>query len=102
MKPTIVCLCGSTKFKNEYIKANQKETLKGKIVLSVGLFGHADGLSLTEKQKDGLDELHKRKIDLSDEILVLNVGGYIGSSTASEIKYAESINKKVRYLEIRG
>ena len=97
--PVIVCLCGSTKFKQEFIQTNREETLKGHIVLSVGLFGHADNLALSDNRKTMLDELHKRKIDLSNEILVLNVCGYIGKSTASEIKYAEANNKKVRYLE---
>lgn len=88
--PEIVCLCGSTKFKYEYRSANKELTLAGKIVVSVGFFGHADGWP---DDPDGgikadLDELHKRKIDLADRIHVINVGGYIGTSTESEIKYA--------------
>ena len=98
-KPTIVCLCGSTKFKEEFITIDKEETLKGNIVLSVGLFGHSEGLDMTSETKEQLDELHKRKIDLADEVLVINVGGYIGSSTKSEIEYAIANNKIVRYLE---
>jgi hypothetical protein len=94
----IVCLCGSTKFKKEYIKANTQETLKGNIVLSVGLFNHADDLGLSEENKTMLDKLHLRKIDLADEILVLNVDNYIGSSTRKEIDYATSKGKRIRYL----
>lgn len=97
-KPTIVCLCGSTRFKNEFISATREETLKGKIVLSVGLFGHIEGLDMNGDTKKMLDELHLRKIDLSDEILVLNVDGYIGSSTTNEIEYAKMNSKIVRYL----
>jgi hypothetical protein len=96
-RPTIVCLCGSTKFKKEYIKANQDETLKGKIVLTVGLFGHQEKIPLLEETKKMLDELHLRKIDLADEILILNVENYIGESTKAEIKYAILQGKDIRY-----
>ena len=79
-------------------------TLEGVIVLSVGVFGHAEGIELPEEVKTQLDELHKRKIDLADEILVINVNGYIGKSTTGEIAYAVGHGKVVRYLEpaIRG
>lgn len=97
--PKIVCLCGSTKFKDEYIKANRDETLKGHIVLSVGLFGHHEKLDMDGPTKKMLDKLHLQKIDLADEILVLNVGGYIGSSTKNEIEYAKYKNKNIRFLE---
>lgn len=95
----IVCLCGSTKFKDTFIKVNKSETLKGNIVLSVGLFNHADNLNITKDTKNMLDKMHFRKIELSDEVLVLNVNKYIGNSTKNEIEYAKSLNKKVRYLE---
>lgn len=49
--------------------------------------------------KEMLDDMHKRKIDMADEIYVINVGGYIGSSTQSEIEYAKATGKAVRYLE---
>ncbi len=98
-KPIVVTLCGITKFKEAYTTAMKEETLKGKIVLTCGLFAHADREELTEEEKEMLDELHKRKIDLSDEIIVLNVGGYIGSSTQSEIDYAIENGKYVSYLE---
>ena len=95
----IVCLCGSTKFKEEYIKANRDETLKGNIVLSVGLFGHVEGLDMDSDTKKMLDELHLAKIDLADEILILNVNNYIGDSTKNEITYAKNLGKKIRYLK---
>ena len=98
-RPTVVCLCGSTKFKDEFLEAMRRETWDGNIVLSVGFFGHADGLVFTDCDKSRLDELHKRKIDLADEVFVINVGGYIGSSTRSEIDYAVAHGKLVRYLE---
>jgi|GEM_PF-3485829 len=99
-RPEIVCLCGSTRFKEEFIKVQEKLTLEGKIVLSVGLFGHVDHPEIyTDGKKAMLDELHKRKIDLADRVLVLNVGGYIGDSTRSEIEYAEAHGKPVIYWE---
>jgi hypothetical protein len=91
-QPKIVCLCGSTKFKQQFIEANFRETLEGNIVLSVGWFP-------SESAKRFLDELHKRKIDVAHEILVINVGGYVGDSTQSEIAYARFVGKPVRYLE---
>lgn len=96
-KPTIVCLCGSTRFRDTFEEANFNETLKRKIVLSVGSFMHSDGRPITDDQKEMLDELHKRKIDLADEVLVLDVGGYVGSSTTGEIEYAKAHGKKLRY-----
>ena len=107
MKPKVVCLCGSTRFKDAFDEANYRETMMGRIVLSVGFFMHASGnkhgedIGATPEQKIALDELHKRKIDLADEVLVLNINGYIGESTRSEIEYAEAHKKPVRYLEER-
>lgn len=75
------------------------ETLAGKIVLSVGLLGHQEGLDMDGPIKAMLDELHLRKIDLADEVLVLNVGGYVGDSTRREVAYATAHGKPVRYLE---
>jgi hypothetical protein len=96
----IITLCGSTKFKEEFIAEQKRLTLEGNIVISVGLFGHSgDDEVWTEKIKPMLDDMHKRKIDLADEIFVINVGGYIGSSTRSEIDYAILTNKPVKYLE---
>lgn len=103
--PRRVCLCGSTRFYQQFQEANYRETMAGRIVLSVGFFAHAskeahgESLGITPGEKLMLDELHKRKIDLSDEILVINVGGYIGESTRSEIEYAKQHSKAVRYLE---
>src|SRR5215813_1897283 len=92
--PKIVCLCGSTRFMEAFQEANLRETLARNIVLSVGCNTKSDeSLGLLAAVKVRLDELHKRKIDLADEILVLNVGGYIGESTLSEIKYAQEHEK---------
>ena len=100
----VITLCGSTRFKNEFIEAQKKLTLEGNIVISVGLFGHSGDNEVWEGMDEDtltatkimLDDMHKRKIDMADEIFVINVGGYIGSSTRSEIEYAQSTGKAVR------
>ena len=99
VKPIVVTLCGSIRFKQAFLDANFNETMAGNIVLSVGGLERDEHFILTEEQQRMLSELHKRKIDISDEIFVLNVGGYIGKSTQSEIKYAQQQGKNVRFLE---
>lgn len=96
--PRTVCLCGSTRFMEAFYDANMRETLAGRIVLTVGMSSKGDRQP-TEGQKVALDALHFHKIELADEVLVLNVGGYIGDSTRREIAYAKSLGKPVRYLE---
>lgn len=99
-KYKVITLCGSTKFKDEFLKEQERLTLEGNIVLSVVMFTYqAEGLVISEDTKKMLDEMHKCKIDMSDEIFVINKGGYIGSSTKSEIEYATKNGKKVNYLE---
>ncbi len=106
-RPTIVCLCGSTRFKDAFDEANYQESMAGKIVLSVGFFMHASGnrhgedIGATPEQKIALDELHMQKINLADEVLILNVGGYIGDSTKSELEYAQKHGKIIRWLEVK-
>ncbi|WCK57557.1 hypothetical protein PP175_26185 (plasmid) [Aneurinibacillus sp. Ricciae_BoGa-3] len=95
----VITLCGSTKFQKEYEQLNERLTLAGNVVISCGVFGHAKGLVLTEQQKADLDLIHLKKIDMADEIYVVNVGGYIGSSTRNEIAYAKAHGKQVSYLE---
>lgn len=106
-KYKVITLCGSTRFKDAFIEAQKRLTLEGNIVISVGLFGHSgdnevwegmDEYTLT-RTKIMLDDMHKRKIDMADEIYVINVGGYIGESTKSEVAYALEHGKPVRYLE---
>jgi hypothetical protein len=104
-KPRIVCLCGSTRFSDAYQEANLRETLAGRIVLTIGcnmrdaeLFADKSEEELQHIKED-LDILHFHKINLADEILVLNVNGYIGESTRREIEYAMEQGKKIRWLE---
>jgi len=101
--PTIVCLCGSTRFMDAFFEAGWRETLDGRIVLSVGVCKHVGseghgGEALGPEVAAKLDNLHLRKIDLADEILVLNVDGYVGESTWREIEYARKHQKPIRWL----
>lgn len=105
-RPRIVCLCGSTRFSEAYQQANLEETLADRIVLTIGADMKSDAalfeklaLEKLEEIKTRLDWLHLRKIDLADEILVLNVKGYIGESTRREVRYAMAKGKRVRWLE---
>ena len=92
----VITLCGSTRFKDAFLAAQKRLTLDGNIVISVGLFGHSgDSEAMDTETKAMLDDMHKRKIDMADEIYVINVGGYIGSSTKSEIEYAKASGKFV-------
>ena len=106
-KYPVVTLCGSTRFKDAFMEAQKRLTLEGNIVISVGLFGHSGDQEVWDdmdegalsKTKEMLDDMHKRKIDMADSIYVINVGGYIGESTKSEIKYAKEHGKRIDYLE---
>ena len=106
-KYKVITLCGSTKFKEQFMEVQKKLTLEGNIVLSLGLFEHSgdnevwknmDEETIT-KTKKMLNDMHKKRIEMADEIYVINVGGYIGTSTKSEIEYAKKHGKKVNYLE---
>ena len=99
-KYKVVTLCGSTKFKDDFLREQKRLSLQGNIVISVGLFGHSgDGEVWNDGVKEMLDDMHKRKIDMADEIFVINKDGYIGTSTRSEIDYAIATGKKVVYME---
>ena len=99
-KYPVITLCGSTRFKDQFLEAQKRLTLEGNIVISVGLFGHSgDDEVWIDGTKEMLDDMHKCKIDMADAIYVINVGGYIGESTRSEIKYARANGKQILYLE---
>ena len=97
----IITLCGSTRFRDTFMEIQKELTLAGYIVISVGCFGHyetGEDVKRITENKEMLDAMHKRKIDMAEAIYVINPGGYIGDSTASEIKYAREHYKKVYYL----
>ncbi len=102
-RPEIVCLCGSTRFVDEFNRQRKELTEAGVIVLSIEVVTaqarDVDPQHVNPELKAQLDELHKRRIDLADRVHVLNVRGYVGESTRSEIEYAMKLNKPLTYLE---
>lgn len=97
--PEVVTLCGSTRFRDAFESEQRRLTLEGRIVISVGLWSHPEGVADGSDVKAALDELHLRKIDISHRIHVIDVGGYVGESTRREIAYAQRHGKAVTYLE---
>lgn len=104
-RPKIICLCGSTRFIELFAVKTWELELEGHIVLGRTLLsdwycaGVRHHFAEAEGVKEQRDEHHLRKIDLSDEVLVLNKDGYVGESTRNEIAYAIATGKPVRYLE---
>lgn len=106
-RPTIVCLCGSARFLAQFDAASLHETLAGRIVLSPGSHLQSDAQTFAGWAPEAvtaalarLAALHDRKIELADEVLVIDVGGYVGDSTAREVAYARALGKPVRYWEV--
>ena len=97
-KYKIITLCGSIKFKNEFLKVQEELTLDGNMVFTPNFFNNTK-IEINSEMKKMLDEMHRQKIDMSDEIYVINFEGYIGESTKSEIEYAKAKGKKISYLE---
>jgi hypothetical protein len=101
-RPTIVCLCGSTRFSEAFQQANFKETLAGRIVLTVGCMTQSDeqlAHLITPEIKTNLDLLYLEKVRLADEVFILNVEGYVGASTFNEFLFAYELKKVIRFLE---
>lgn len=96
----IITLCGSLRFEEDFRKWDERLTLAGHTVFTVSVYPSYKGEKnwYDEATKAKLDAAHKRKIDISDMILVLNRDGYIGDSTASEIQHARNAGKKIKYL----
>ena len=107
IKPKVITLCGSTKFIETMAIMGYLLEKEGAIVLGLHLLPESyfegenvpDHVAEYEGVAKHFDELHKRKIDISDSIYVINVNGYIGESTRAEIEYAKSLNKPITYLE---
>ncbi|MBO3742704.1 hypothetical protein [Actinoplanes flavus] len=99
----VITLCGSTKFEAEFAKVNQRLTLEGHVVISLGMFElpelpDYDWTVDSSNLKRRLGGVHFRKIRMADEVYIVDPGGYVGESTRREIAYAESLGKPVRYL----
>ena len=101
-RPIIVAIIGSSRFKDFHMGAMQRETLKGKIVLIAGFFHHRDNVPLSREDKDKLDELSRRKIDMADEVYVVNVHGYMGETTTELYEYARHTDKRISSMEPIG
>lgn len=96
----VVTLCGSTRFKEDFLKVQAELTLKGMIVISLGIFSSSEEKRLLSNEiKIMLADMHRQRIDISNSIYVVNPNGYIGKSTKLEIKYALEKGKTVEYLE---
>ncbi len=96
----VITLCGSTKFKKQFREAEASLTLQGHIVISLGFFEQSEGIKITQEQEKFFEDMHYRKIDMSDEIFVIDVDGYIGNSTNKEIEYAKKTGKIIRYYSM--
>lgn len=95
----VITLSGSTRFKDEFERQNRELTLEGHVVLMPACLWHQDGEVPNAQQRMTLSAVYNKKIELAQELFVLNVGGYIGEETAREIRYALALGKAVRFLE---
>lgn len=93
----VITLCGSRRFVKEFEKVEKYLTLKGNVVLTPVFYHQRNGLNVTQEEAQLLGKIHFKKIDLSDEIFVIDVESYIGESTKKEIAYAKQNNKRIRY-----
>ena len=96
-RPDIACVCGSTRFKDEYLELHKQLTLAGIVYVSVGFFGHQERIEPTPIEKAVLDALHMYKVQMSDYLVIVDIDGYIGESTAKEIEYGKLLGKQVYY-----
>lgn len=98
----VVTICGSTRFKDDIQRARERETLNGHMVLGPDVFLHEESEDIPpgwtiRVDREMLEELHLAKINVCDEVLVVNPNGYIGESTARQIMHARDIGRPVRY-----
>ena len=103
----VITLCGSTTFETEFAEVNQRLTLDGCVVISLGMFRlpdlpNYDWTADCSDLKAQLGAMHLQKIRMADEVYIVDPGGYVGESTQREIAYAESLGKPVRYLSREG
>lgn len=94
-----ITLCGSSRFKKEWIDVYFALTKAGHVIYTMAVFGHADGVEHSEEEKTKLDLVHLAKIEESDAIFVVNVDGYVGESTRREVQWAALRDKEIYWLE---
>lgn len=98
-KIPIICLIGSSRFRRAFVLEGHRLETTGHLVLCMTFFQHSDNIDVSPEQREILRRVDRKRIDLSDEVCVINVGGYVGEDTRKEIEYAESCGKKITYLE---
>ena len=100
MKAKIICLCGSLRFKKTFGAIELMYVLRGYIVLTpCCMYVDAQRTDTYMEHKEQFDKMHKAKIDIADEVYIINENGYIGESTMSELEYASSLKKKIIFME---
>ena len=97
MRRRVVAIIGSSKFKDQHLGVGQRETLRGKVVLLTGFWHHVDRVPITTEQKESIDSLTRDKIEMADEVIVVNVHGYVGQSTQRAIEHARDLGKPLTY-----
>ena len=93
----VVTLCGPMRFREEFLRLDAELTLTGHVVLTPTALDPATELDVEERAR--LGRIHLQKIAMADEVLVVNVGGYVGESTRREIEHARSRGVAVSFLE---
>ena len=102
MRRRVVAIIGSSKFKDQHLGVAQRETLRGKVVLLTGFWHHVDRVPITSEQREAIDSLTRDKIEMADEVIVVNVHGYVGQSTKRAIEYAKDLSKPLAYEWTEG
>lgn len=98
-RPEVVCLCGSVRFAAELRAATRELSLAGVVVLAPSVLPGDDDAPLSAEQVTTLRELHLRKIELADRVLVVNPGGYVGETTSREISHARASGIPVTFTD---
>lgn len=98
MKHKVIVLSGSIRFWDKIQEMHERLELENEFVI-IGITPHVMSRDFTPEEEDLLDELHREKIQLADALYVVNVDGYIGNSTRSEIEFAKQLGKEIIYLE---
>ena len=93
----IITVCGSLKYQDEMMRIAEEKSLEGLCVLTP-VFPVIKDVKITEAQLASLKEAHRKRIELSDSVLIINPNNYIGESTKSEIEYAKKLGKELLYL----
>lgn len=94
----VITICGSMRYSKEMMKIAEELELKSGYAVIQCVY-NIDGQRYEGVDASILDKIHRKKIDISDAIYVVNIDGYIGDSTKNEIEYAKNNGKEVIYHE---